>query len=279
MRFDLHTHSHHSDGLLSVDELVALAAAERVEILALTDHDCVAGTAAALTQCRARGIEGVAGVELSVQWRGQSIHVLGLGIDPQTPELTLHLSDLIARRRARLRAMAAKLRRKANALLAAQVETVAAEAAVPTRMHVARALVASGVCADTASAFRQWLMRGRAGYAPADWPDLTSTLRVIRSAGGRAALAHPQRYALSSGGLRALIGEFAAAGGAALEASSGSTSPNDVARLAALATAANLTVSAGSDFHDPANTWNRLGRFAKLPAGCALLSQRLISNG
>ncbi|MGC4028863.1 MAG: PHP domain-containing protein [Steroidobacteraceae bacterium] len=272
---DLHTHSHCSDGTLSPAALVAAAAARGVQVLALTDHDSTAGLAEARTACHAAGIAFVTGVEITALWRGQEIHVVGLGFDPGEPQLVAHLAQIVGQRRERITAMGEKLRRvpKLAALdLAAQVLR---EAPVPTRTHLARALVDAGLADTLQAAFDRYLGRGARGYVPAAWPALEQAVQAIRSAGGHAVLAHPHRYRLSGGALRNLCAEFAAAGGAALEVSLPGLGPNDADRLARLAREHALAGSAGSDFHDPGQPWRPLGRFAKLPEGVEPLLPRL----
>lgn len=271
---DLHTHSHHSDGTLSPAALAGAAAARGVRVLALTDHDTVAGLTECREACAALGMHWIAGVEVTALWRGQEIHVVGLGIDPASAALATHLADIVRRRRTRIASVLGRLRR-APPLRNEDLGTLEA-LAVPTRTHVARALVAQGAAESVQEAFERWLARGRPGHVPADWPTLESALVAIRDAGGHAVLAHPHRYKLSSGGRRALIGEFAAAGGAALELDLPGLSPGDAAHLAELARAHGLAGSAGSDFHEPGQPWRPLGRFAKLPEGTEPLLPRLV---
>ena len=278
MIFDLHTHSHYSDGLLSPAQLAAFCAGRRVDLMALTDHDTIAGCEEMRTACASHSLRFVAGVELSCSWRGQTLHVLGLAIDCGHGPLQRHLEGLLRLRRERMGLIAERLTRRCGTEFGLLADEVARTVPVPTRMHLARELVRAGHCQHTGIAFKDYLTRGRPGYAPSHWPDLQTTLQIIGAAGGLAALAHPHRYKLSSGALRSLVAEFAASGGRAVECSSGPTSPNDVARLADLAAAHGLLLSAGSDFHDPANPWNTPGRFAKLPAGAALLASYLDST-
>jgi predicted metal-dependent phosphoesterase TrpH len=273
-RIDLHTHSHHSDGLLSPVELVALAAQRSLSLLALTDHDTTAGCAAAAAACAAHGIRFVPGVELTCQWRGREIHVVGLAVDAQEPGLVARLADLARRRQRRLAAIGERLTR-AGLDGAAIAASVGAAKPVPTRTDVARELVRRGHAADLASAFERWLAQGRPGYAPADWPELDDTVRGITAAGGHAVLAHPHHYKFSNGALRELGAAFAAAGGAGVEISLAGMGPNDASRAAALARRCGLAGSVGSDFHEPGLPWRPLGRFAKLPDGIVPLSDRL----
>ncbi|MBV6417538.1 MAG: 5'-3' exoribonuclease [Steroidobacteraceae bacterium] len=272
---DLHTHSHCSDGVLSPIDLVARAAARGVGLLALTDHDTVAGCAEARAACDAAGIRFVAGIEVSTSWRGRAIHVIGLDVDARSEALTRLIESIATRRRERVHAICERLAargRIAGRDIAAQV---AATAGLPTRMHLARALVAMGHATDSQQAFDRWLNPGRPGHVPVEWPALTTVLPHLAGACRALALAHPHRYKLSGGALRQLVADFAAGGGAALEVDMAGMAPHDQDRIASLARHHGLAGSAGSDFHDPAVPWNPPGRFAKLPSGIAPIAERL----
>jgi hypothetical protein len=262
-RIDLHTHSDCSDGLLSPVALARLAGARALELLALTDHDTVAGCAAARQACEALHIRFVAGIELSCGWREQEIHVLGLQVDERHPGLLQHCAAQLERRRTRVAGIGARLTHAG--LPGGELVAGALAAPVPTRTHVARALHAAGWARDVPQAFERWLGRGRAGHLRATWPDLSDTLGHIAAAGGIAVLAHPHRYALKGAHLDELVGEFRAAGGAALEVSLSGMSPAASDRAASLARRHALAGSIGSDFHEPDLSWRPLGRFAKLP--------------
>ncbi len=261
-RVDLHTHSTCSDGLLSPGALVALAAQRAVALLALTDHDTVAGCAAARAACTAHGIRFVSGIELSCEWRGREIHVLGLRVEELDANLLAHCARQLERRRARIGAMAERLARAG--LPGPQLGAMALAAPLPTRMHLARALCTLGLASDVQAAFENWLQRGSPGYVDAQWPSLRATTQQIIGAGGIAVLAHPHRYAMSAGVLRELVGEFKADGGEGIEVSLAGIAPRDADRLAALARRYELLGSVGSDFHAPDLPWRPLGRFAKL---------------
>lgn len=272
---DLHLHSHHSDGVLTPAELVALASERGVSGLALTDHDSVAGCAAARAACLAHSIGFVNGAELSASWRGQAVHVIGLGLDEQSDVFIAHLADLIARRRVRIGTIGERLARRARIPGIELAEQVLADAAVPTRMHLARRLVERGLSSDTQDAFDRWLGRNAPGHTPIAWPALEVTLAALHAAGAQIVLAHPHRYRLSGGALRSLIGEFHALGGHGIEVSIGGISRNDGDRLATLARGHRLAASSGSDFHDPAIPWHLPGRFAKLPSDLEPIASRL----
>ncbi len=273
---DLHTHSLHSDGTLPPAELVALAAARRVELLALTDHDTTAGLPEARAAAVAAGMRFVNGVEVTAGWRGQEIHVVGLRVDPDAPALQRHLDALLETRRTRIAAIAERLRRHPRFRERDLAADVLRDATVPTRTHLARALVAAGDASSTQDAFDRWLGRGAAGHVPQEWPGVDAAVAAITGSGGHAVLAHPHRYKLSSGALGNLCAEFRELGGAALEVSLPALSPNDASRLARLARLHGLAGSAGSDFHEPGLPWRPLGRFAKLPEGIEPLLPRLL---
>ncbi len=262
--FDLHTHSLYSDGSLAPAELVQRAAAAGVGVLALTDHDTTLGLEEAGQAARHAGMEFVPGVEISATWRSQAIHVLGLWIDPAAPELQCMLNSQADRRRIRMRKICARLHKlglPGDELLAA----VEANPGLPTRSHLAAALVAGGHVNRTDDAFRKYLGAGRAAHFAAEWPALADVVAWIRDAGGIASLAHPMRYTLSSGARRQLLADFAAAGGGALEVVSGGNGAQHSETCAGLAVKFGLLGSLGSDFHSPQMPWNPLGRLAKLP--------------
>ena len=264
LSIDLHTHSNRSDGSLTPSELVQRAQASGLHVLALTDHDTIAGLDEARGAAAATGIRLVPGVEISASWRGQAIHVLGLWIDPSVRQLRERLDSQADRRRVRMRAICARL----SKLGLPGVELLAAvEAApgVPTRAHLAEALHAGGHVDRTDDAFRKYLGKGKAAHLAAEWPPLGEVVGWIRESGGVASLAHPARYALSSGARRQLLADFVAAGGAALEVVAGGNGAPHVEASAVLAVKFGLLGSVGSDFHNPQQIWNPLGRSLKLP--------------
>lgn len=263
-RIDLHTHSCCSDGTLAPAALVALAAARRVELLALTDHDTTAGCAEARAACQLHGIAFLEGAELTALWRECEVHIVALGIQREEAGLQRHAADVRARRAERVRRIAARLS-QAGLDGEALARSALALSTVPTRTHVARSLLAAGHAPDLQAAFERWLGRGRRGYVVPEWPDIAATVAAIRGAGGTAVLAHPHRYRLSNTALRELCAQFRETGGAALEVSIAGMSPDALSRMAQLARRFDLAGSIGSDFHEPGLPWRPLGRFAKLP--------------
>jgi 3',5'-nucleoside bisphosphate phosphatase len=271
---DFHTHSHYSDGVLSPAALVERARGRNVGTLALTDHDTIAGLAEASAACDAAGMRFIAGVELSAQWRGQAIHVVGLRVDTSHAGFNGHLAGVLARRRARLAEIGDRLEKKAR-LPGRELAAQAAGVTAPTRLHLARLLVERGFARDTQEAFDRWLNKDKAGHVSAEWPALSDAMAVLRDSAALPVLAHPHRYRLSAGGLRELVAAFVQEGGVALEASMAGMSPNDADRIASLCRRFKLLASMGSDFHDPAVPWNPLGRWLKLAAGLAPVTELL----
>jgi 3',5'-nucleoside bisphosphate phosphatase len=264
LNIDLHTHSNRSDGSLSPAELVQRAAAAGVQVLALTDHDTIAGLEEAQSSAALQGLTLVPGVEISASWRSQAIHVLGLWIDPASAGLRAQLETQAALRRARMRKICARLThlKLPGAALLAVVES---SPGLPTRAHLAHAMVAGGHVEGVEAAFRKYLGKGKTAHIGAEWPPLAEVVGWIRAAGGVAALAHPIRYSISSGARRHLLEDFAAAGGRAMEVVSGANGTQDVDTCAVLAVTYGLEGSVGSDFHSPQAAWNPLGRSLKLP--------------
>lgn len=265
--FDLHTHSTASDGSLAPTALVQRAAACGIGVLALTDHDEVAGLAEAAAAAATAGIGFVPGIELSVSWNHQTVHVVGLGIDAETPSLRAGIKRLGAFRLWRAEEIARRLAKKgiSGALEGAQQY---AKGAILSRTHFAHYLVAEGHARDLRQVFKRFLVRNKPGYVPGEWASLEDALSWIREAGGLAAIAHPARYKISATRLRQLLGEFQELGGAALEVVSGSHSRDDILSMANLCRRFQLAASTGSDYHGPENPYLDLGRLPALPAGC-----------
>lgn len=275
---DLHTHSSHSDGALAPEALVALAAQRGVGLLALTDHDTMAGCPAAAEACAQAGIEFIPGVELSCGWLGREIHVVGLEVDASHAGLADFLRQQLQRRRTRIATIGSRLAATRTFAGNDPAMGVLASGAVPTRTHLARAIVDLGLARDVQDAFDRHLGRGRDGHVPAEWPPLQAAVEIIHAANGIAVLAHAHRYRLSNGQLDALCAAFKAAGGKALEVGLAGLSPDDYARLARLARRHDLAGSVGSDFHEPGLPWRPLGRFDKLPEQVRPLTASLRSR-
>jgi predicted metal-dependent phosphoesterase TrpH len=264
---DLHSHSTASDGTLAPTELVCLAAASGVQVLALTDHDTTAGVSEAQRAAAIAGICLVAGVEISVTWSGQTVHIVGLNVDQANTLLQQGLQGLRDFRDGRAREMGRRLE-KAGISDAYADALALSNGILVSRTHFARMLVARGLVKDERTVFKHYLVQGKTGYVPGEWASLEAAIGWIRSAGGEAVVAHPARYKMTRTKLRKLLGEFRELGGEAIEVVSGSHSRDDYVRMAKHAVDFGLKASAGSDFHSPENPWIALGRLPQLPAGC-----------
>lgn len=264
MNADLHTHSTASDGTLRPAELVRLAHANGVELLAVTDHDGTAGLAEAADEAARLGVRLVPGVEISVTWAAGTIHVVGLNFDPADARLEAGLAANRAGREARARAIGERL---AAAGIPGAWEGALREAGAPgrvTRTHFARDLADRGVCPDAAAAFERYLAPGRPGHVPQRWAALSEAIGWIRDAGGSAVLAHPWSCALGDVGLSALLSEFRDLGGHAIEIVGGG---HAWPRFAREAVRLGLRGSCGSDFHAPVPDRAGPGRLPALPSG------------
>jgi len=251
MNIDLHCHSNVSDGALAPREVALRAARRGVDVWALTDHDQVAGLPEARTAALEAGMRFVAGVEISVTWRGSTLQLVGLRLGAGQPTLAEGRAKVSGGRRERAKRMAEEL--KASGIDGAY-EGALRHADNPDmvgRTHFARFLAEIGAVADTKGAFRHFLVPGKPGYVPHEWADLADAVAWICAAGGQAVLAHPGRYHLSAGAMDSLLQEFREAGGEAIEVVTGSHSPDQYAHFAALARHHGYAASRGSDFHGP----------------------------
>jgi predicted metal-dependent phosphoesterase TrpH len=272
-RIDLHTHSRCSDGTLAPAELVRLAATRSVTLLALTDHDTLAGLAEARLACQQLGIRFVPGVELSSRWRDLEVHVLGLGIDADDAALRQLCEQQRARREARIQAMAERL--SALGLPGSAIAAQALRSAAPTRSHLAAALHARGLAASAQDAFDTYLSAGRPAFVASGWPPLSHIVAAILAARGVAVLAHPHRYRLARSRMAELASEFKNLGGGGLEVSVAGMSLAEASEAARLARRFDLAGSIGSDFHHPGLPWRPLGRLVKLPQDVTPITARL----
>lgn len=269
LRIDLHTHSTCSDGVLAPAVLVRRAAARQVSLLALTDHDDVSGLEEAASAAREANVRFVPGVEISVTWGGQAVHVLGLGIDPSQTGLRNGLRKLRTAREARASRIAQQLD---AAGIGGSLEGAARHALNPAtigRGHFARYLVEKGYASDVQAVFKRYLAAGKPGYVPHQWADLGEAVGWIRGSGGQAVIAHPERYKLSRARLRALFREFSECGGGGMEIGVGARM-NPLPQLH-LARSHGFAVSVGSDFHSPTEGAADLGDTAQIPPGFAVV--------
>jgi len=248
VRADLHCHSNASDGTCPPAEVMRRAHAAGLDVVALTDHDTVAGHAEARAALPP-GLTLVPGMELSCRLDGHSLHLLGYLFDPAEPELAAECALIRHSRIDRARAMVARLTELGAPVSWGQVTRIAGDGVVG-RPHIARALAESGVVATPAEAFSpEWIGTGGRAHVPRYALDPVRAIALVRGAGGVAVLAHP--WAGSRGWLVSdeSIARLARAGLAGIEVDHPDQDHAQRERLRALATDLGLVASGGSDDH------------------------------
>lgn len=265
---DLHCHSTCSDGTLQPAQAAARAHANGVELWALTDHDVVDGLTEAAAAARALGLGFLTGIEVSVSFAGETVHVIGLGFDADDDALRAGIERTRAGRRERALEMAESLATVGIAGAFAGALPYAGNPELISRTHFARWLVDSGHCADTNEVFRRYLVEGKPGFVPHRWAGLGEAVGWIVDAGGIAVLAHPARYGrLSRVAEDTLFAEFVRHGGRGVEVVTGTHTAADAAKYADFARKFGLLASRGSDFHSPGESRVDFGALPALPAG------------
>lgn len=267
MIYDLHTHSNASDGVLKPADLVVRASEKGVTHLALTDHDTIGGIAEAAQMASQVNLKLIPGIEFSSQWQATNIHIVGLNINPDSPEL-LHVIEQQQQARAkRAEEIARRLAKLGiqDALAGAQRY---AGSSLLGRPHFARYLMEIGAASSINQAFKKYLGSGKVGDVKQVWPEVEDIVSTIKSAGGIAVIAHPLRYGFTVTKLRRLIEDFCACGGQGIEVVSGQQSANETDTVVNLSERYSLYASCGSDFHVPDQPWQELACFGKLPDRC-----------
>ena len=262
---DLHCHSVISDGTLTPEALAARAKANGVELWALTDHDEIGGQQRALDAASAIGLDYLTGVEISVTFIEQTVHIVGLGFDPHNPVLLAGLRQTRGGRAQRAQDMADQLAKVGIKGAFEGALKFAGNLELISRTHFARFLVESGVCRDTNEVFRKYLIEGKPGFVEHRWATLKDAVNWITQAGGVAVIAHPARYKLSTNEEFALFSEFKSLGGQGVEVVTGSHTPAEYITYAETAREFGLVASRGSDFHSPAESHTELGTLPFLP--------------
>ena len=241
------------------------AAGNGVDLWALTDHDDLGGLDEARSVAEAAGMRFVNGVEISIEWRGTPIHIVGLGFDHRHSGLVNGLDELRIGRIERAKRMG-------DALAAIGIPGVyegalcfATNASLISRAHFARYLVSIGIARDVPGVFQHYLTPGKPGYVDHRWATLEEAVGWINAAGGVAVVAHPGRYKMSGADMRRFLDDFKDTGGRGIEVTCGSHSPDHVMHFARLARHYEFHASRGSDFHGPEESYVDLGKLPQLP--------------
>jgi predicted metal-dependent phosphoesterase TrpH len=250
VRIDLHVHSSASDGTDPPAEVMRRAAAANLDVVALTDHDTLAGIGPA-ARALPPGLTLVPGLELSCMYEDRSMHLLGYLTDPENAALGAETELIRDDRTRRARAMVERLRALGAPVTWEQVTAIAGGAVVG-RPHIARALAEAGVVATPADAFTaEWIADGGRAHVGRYAPDPARAIALVRGAGGVPVLAHPRSpgYEIDD----EVIAGLASAGLAGLEVFHPDHDHSERTRLTLLATELNLVMTGGSDDHGAFN--------------------------
>ena len=256
---DLHTHTNESDGSYTPFELVDAAVALRLDALAISDHDTLAGYDRALPRAREKGLDLVCGIELSTKFNGKTVHLLGYFLDqPPADGFRAWLAEMQSTRRDRNLRMAERLRSLGINITIEEVESRGRSLA--GRPHFARIMLEKGYVSSIQQAFDEYLDESAKGYVDRHEPDLALGISRIAAAGGISSIAHPVRLGYRDPErLRTVVGEMRDAGLVALEVYHSDHKPADVEQFLGLAREFKLGVTGGSDFHGDVKPNVRLG--------------------
>jgi 3',5'-nucleoside bisphosphate phosphatase len=262
---DLHCHSNRSDGALAPEEVAQRAVDNGVQLWSLTDHDELSGIPAARAVANQANMAFIAGVEVSVTWGGETIHIVGLNVDETHPVLVDGLQRTRSGRDQRGREMGNMLEAVGVKDAYEGAMSIASNPSLLGRTHFARFIVSQGYCNTVGEVFQRYMTPGKPGYVEHRWARLSEAVDWISAAGGVAVVAHPGRYRLSENHLHLLLEEFKQCGGQAIEVVCGSHTKDQYSRFGKLAKQMDFKASRGSDFHAPAESHIELGRLPPLP--------------
>ncbi|MBL8436435.1 MAG: PHP domain-containing protein [Zoogloea sp.] len=262
---DLHCHSTASDGTLAPADVVRRAHTNGVDLLALTDHDELLGIAEAAAEATDLGLRFVPGVEISVSWLDQTLHIVGLGVDPANEALAAGLAKVRGGRDGRAMLIGEELARIGIHGAFQGALRYVGNPALVSRAHFARYLVEIGIARNVHDVFLHYLARGKPGYVEHVWATLEDAVGWIKGAGGLAVIAHPGRYRLGNAEMHILFEQFRDLGGEAVEVSCGAHDGGQLLAFARMARKYGLLASRASDFHGPEDSPIDLGRASPLP--------------
>jgi predicted metal-dependent phosphoesterase TrpH len=263
---DLHCHSTVSDGVLS-PEAVATRAFERgVRLWSLTDHDEVSGQQVARETAESLGMTYLPGVEISVTWASQTVHIVGLNVNPEHLLLVEGLRATRAGRADRARRISDNLAALGMPGAFEGVLSFAGNPELISRTHFARYLVQAGYCPNVQAVFDRYLSDEGPAHEPMQWARLQAAVEWIHTSGGVAVIAHPGRYHYTPVQYGAFFDAFKDLGGEAIEVVTGSHAPHEYAIYAQVARDYGFKASTGSDFHSPTESLHDLGSMPALPA-------------
>jgi 3',5'-nucleoside bisphosphate phosphatase len=265
-RFDLQSHSTHSDGALAATQVVERAAQAGVELLALSDHDTVTGVSEALTAGERHGVRVVPAVEISAVDVGAAValelHILGYRVDHTGPGLTARLADFLSDRERRTMRMAAALRELGLELDERELDARRADGRPIGRPHLAEAVLACPANAprmkhenidDIGALIKAYLIEGRPAFRLRETPTVAEAIAAIHDASGLAVWAHPFWDVSDPADALASIDRFRALGLDGVEAFYITHTRDQTELLAERCETLGLLSTGSSDFHGPEN--------------------------
>ncbi len=279
LRVDLHSHTNCSDGALTPKELIERAVNFQIDVLAITDHDSVKGLDIAKQTILEQNIPLtlINGIEISTQWQGFEIHIVGLNIDPDHAQLQSLISAQQQRREDRATSMGEKLEKCGFNDVYSDAKAMAGEGSI-TRAHFAKVLLQRGVVSKMQSAFDKYIGKGKRAYVKPNWCSIEEAVATIHAAGGVADMDHPIRYDLTAKWLRRLIVDFKDAQGDGLEVVLPQMNNEQRKIMLNYCSEYDLYASMGSDFHQPSR-WSDLGRNLVMPEQANPIWQLWQANG
>ena len=256
MRLDLHVHTTASDGSLSPREVVRLAADGGLDVLAITDHDTVAGIPVAIAAAADSSLQLMKGIEVSSTLEGAEYHILGYFVDPQAESIRAHERHAVRGRERRMEEMVSHLRSQGLLIEMADVlDAAGPDRSAIARPHLARALVLKGYAKSVVDAFDRLIGDGHPAFVPTRLATPEGAIRLILDAGGIPVWAHPPMDALER-----LLPAFVADGLRGLEVYRPRSTASHIRKLERVAESAGLLMTGGSDWHDPERGYT-LGSF------------------
>ena len=255
MRLDLHIHTTASDGAWS-PAAVARGAAGKLDVIAITDHDTVAGVDAARRSAEGLPLHVIPAVELSSTYRGRDIHVLGYFVDLDAPALRAHEAHAEQARERRMVEMIGRLGAQGiHVRMEAVLAVAGPERGSLGRPHLAKALVESGHAFSVSDAFDRFIGDGHAAFVPTALVDPPGAVGIVRDAGGIAVWAHPPTDLVDT-----LLPGLVRAGLRGIEVYRPRIDAEQMGRLERTARSSGLVVTGGSDWHTP-DAGSELGDF------------------
>jgi predicted metal-dependent phosphoesterase TrpH len=267
---DLHCHTTASDGILTPENLVKRAKKEGIKILAIADHDTVAGIDEAMVVAKAHNITLIPAIELSLDCPTGDLHLLAYNIDHHNQHFINIIHKLKSAREKRIQKIVHKLN-KININLTVEDVKKECDGAAAGKPHVARALIKKNLASDIDSAIKKYLLKGKPAYVPKEKLDMETAFKLLENVGGLPVLAHPKSMNChDEKKFKKILESFICYGLAGIEVYASMHDDAQVKHYSDIARRYNLIMTGGSDFHgDKADRLGYYGQNRKIPLTCA----------